>query len=338
MNFIGSKKRLFPFLFEGFQNIVGSDLSGIKFADLFSGTGIVSFKMMQKAQPETIIVNDSESFAYHLAMNRIGNYGDESVKTKGLEYLKAFNSTNPLVLPSGHYITRNFASERKYFTEDNAKKIDFFRKYMFREYHDEDMLFYYLMASLLEATDKIANVASVYEAYLKEYKKTALKPIKFREPLGFYQGNTKTDVSIHQRTVFDCLERMNSVDVIYLDPPYNHRNYASNYHVLNTVLNPDDPYLKGITGKNDYFKSPFNSKMKAHKAIYMAIEMASKKAKYVFVSYNDEGIVSEGDFVEMMKSLGKYNQFKVINQRYKADNNRKYKRRNTVEFLHCLTV
>ena len=46
-----------------------------------------------------------------------------------------------------------------------------------------------------------------------------------------------------------------SGDILYLDPPYNHRQYATNYHLLETIAKYDNPKIHGKTGFTGISKS-----------------------------------------------------------------------------------
>src|SRR5437867_7763349 len=79
-------------------------------------------------------------------------------------------------------------------------------------------------------------------------------------------------------------------DVLYLDPPYNHRQYGANYHVLETIAAYDSPQLKGVTGMRDYPRSRYCQTKEAAEALEDLIVNA--RAKHILLSYNDEGVLS----------------------------------------------
>jgi len=125
-------------------------------------------------------------------------------------------------------------------------------------------------------------------------------------------------------------------DILYLDPPYNHRQYATNYHLLETVAKYDNPKIHGKTGLREYEnqKSLYCSRTKVKKAFADLILKA--KAKYIFLSYNNEGLMTLDDIKEIMSQRGKYGHFTKDYNRFKADKteNRDYKATKTVEYLH----
>ena len=128
-----------------------------------------------------------------------------------------------------------------------------------------------------------------------------------------------------------------SGDILYLDPPYNARQYCSNYHLLETIARYDEPEIKGKTGlrANDNQKSVFCMSNKVEAAFSELIKNA--KFKYIFLSYNNEGLMSFETIERIMKKYGKYKVYMKEHHRYKADTARETKADRTVEFIHCLT-
>lgn len=127
-------------------------------------------------------------------------------------------------------------------------------------------------------------------------------------------------------------------DVLYLDPPYNARQYCANYHILETISKNDNPMIKGKTGLRDYSeqKSDFCSKRTVETAFENLIFDA--KFKYIFLSYNNEGIMSLDTIKSIMSKYGEYKVVTTEYRRFKADKegNRNHKASSMVEYLHCL--
>jgi adenine-specific DNA-methyltransferase len=127
-----------------------------------------------------------------------------------------------------------------------------------------------------------------------------------------------------------------SGDILYLDPPYNHRQYATNYHLLETIAKYDNPKIHGKTGLRDYDKqkSLYCSRTQVKKAFKDLILKA--KVKYIFLSYNNEGLMTLDDIKEIMSLRGKYGHFTKEYNRFKADKseNRNYIADKTTEYLH----
>lgn len=330
MNYIGSKYSLLSFLDETISKVCKfDDTSNVIFADLFAGTGVVGSYFRSKGYK--VISNDIQYYSYCLIRHLIVN--DYSVDSKLLDY---FNDLEPIE----GFIYDNYClgsgSGRNYFTDSNGKKCDAIRSELERLFLEkkinEDTYFYYL-ASLINSIDKYANTASVYGAFLKNLKKSALKEFKL-EPLDIIKGPKGL---AYNKEINQLITEING-DVLYLDPPYNERQYCANYHVLETIAKYDHPELKGKTGLRNYQKQ--KSEFCSKKTVEMAFEnlIVNAKFKYIFLSYNNEGLMSLETIKKIMSKYGDYSFFTKEYKRFKADKseNRNITADSTVEYLHCL--
>ena len=125
-------------------------------------------------------------------------------------------------------------------------------------------------------------------------------------------------------------------DVLYLDPPYNARQYGSNYHLLNTIAKYDKFIPNGKTGLREYERSRYCQKNEVAKVFESLVKNA--QFKYIFLSYNNEGLMSELQVKKVLQKYGKYDLVTTDYQRFKADKteNRNHKATETVEYLHIL--
>lgn len=328
MNYIGSKNKLSSFVISTIKETVGR-LDDKVFAELFAGTGIISRAL--KDQVKKIIVNDLEYYSYVLSKNYISN-------NSFFDYFSLFNFLEENISYSERDFifqeySENGKAERLYFSEYNGKLIDRIRKniqllYENREITEEQ--FFFCLASLLESADKHANTASVYGAYLKTLKKTAQKNMKLEAAL-FDIGKADTEV-YHQDS--NSLITKISGDILYLDPPYNARQYGANYHLLNTIALYDDFIPKGKTGLREYKKSSYCQKGMVKNVFDDLIKNA--EFKYIFISYNNEGLMSFSDIKEICSKYGHYDFVGKEYSRFKADSNREYSDDKTLEYLHIL--
>lgn len=326
MNYIGAKNKLLPFLDENITEVVGS-LKGKVFCDIFAGTGAVGRYF--KTRVSKIIANDIETYSYVLNKNYISNHQPIDAS----EFLDELNSLNGIE----GFIFENYAQggkeNRLYFSSENAKKIDAIRLKI-EEWKNKgqltDSIYYFLLASLLECADKVANTASVYGAYLKKLKKTALKPL-ILEPALFQINDNSHEV--FQKDSNDLIREIEG-DILYMDPPYNARQYGANYHLLNTIAIYDNFAPKGKTGMRSYKRSQYCSKASVSNAFEKLISQA--KFKYIFLSYNNEGLMSFDEIKNIMSRYGKYSVSSTNYQRFKADSNRENKADKTTEYLHIL--
>lgn len=332
MNYIGSKFTLSSFLEENIKQTIkendSKNLSECIFCDLFTGTAAVS--KIFKNQVSKIIANDKEYYSFVLAKNYIKNHKTIKRKNELIEILNNLEKVKSKI--SFNYSTCG-NEKRQYFSESNAMKIDAIRSKI-EEWKNEDFIneeeYFFLLASLLESADKVANTASVYGAFLKHIKKSAQKEIILK-PAEFDCGNTKS--VIFNEDANNIITKIKG-DILYLDPPYNSREYGANYHLLNTIALYDDFTPKGKTGLREYEKSNWCKKDKVYKELENLIKNAD--FKFIFLSYNDEGLLSLNQIKEIFEKYGKYDLKSKIYKRFKADNNRLNKKDDTTEYLHIL--
>ncbi len=119
--------------------------------------------------------------------------------------------------------------------------------------------------------------------------------------------------------------RVKGIDILYLDPPYNERQYAPNYHILETIAKWDKPKIKGVTGMRPYEeqKSEFCNAKTGIKALREIIE--KNNFKHLLLSYNDEGIMPEKEILKLFNKSGKREIAEQNYQRYKSNSNGKQK-------------
>ncbi|MFH0930465.1 MAG: DNA adenine methylase, partial [Candidatus Zixiibacteriota bacterium] len=280
MRFIGSKENLIFFIESVIQDM---EAKGKIFLDIFSGTTKVAQYFKKKGY--SIISNDNLYFSYILQKTYIENntlprflHLTQWLKQKRIyDYLKT-EVENIIIFLNNikgtkDYVFENYAPSgkyrRMYFSDDNAQKIDgilqtiswWKQSNLISEI--EEMI---LKTSIVEAIPSFSNISGTYGAYLKTWDKRALKPLILEVPQFILSTNQ------HYCFLKDANELVRDIetDILYLDPPYNMRQYISNYHVLETIAKNDKIELKGKTGlrKDDYlYKSMFSEKINCVKAL-----------------------------------------------------------------------
>jgi len=350
MNYIGSKLSLLEFLEESINKVVDKNCD--VFCDLFAGTGVVGRHFKKKGYK--IIANDIQYYSYVLNRHYIGNHKElkffklieEIPELKKIDlkdrknfvcsYLSDIRGVKGFIYKNYCFGgTKDKKEQRQYFSDGNAKRCDGIRQKI-EKWKTENLIssdeYYFLITSLIESVDKYANTASVYGAFLKKLKKTAQNSLIMKP--------AELIINEQEHKVFN--EDINEVskkvkgDILYLDPPYNHRQYATNYHLLETIAKYDNPKIHGKTGLRDYEnqKSSYCSRVQVKKTFKDLILKA--KVRYIFLSYNNEGLMTLDDIREIMSLRGKYGHFTKEYNRFKADKseNRNYTASKTLEYLH----
>ena len=330
MNYIGSKYSLPGFIENVIENVSGYKTGDNDvFADIFAGTGVVG--TAYKVKGAYVIANDIQYYSYVLNKHFI-----ENIPPLNSDLEPVLNSLKPLK----GFIYNNYCegsgSERNYFTNSNGQKCDAIRTFL-EEAHGAgkmtDAEYFYYLASLINSIDKYANTASVYAAFLKHIKKTAAKDFTL-SLLPVISGQSGI---VYNEDVNVLIKKI-SGDILYLDPPYNTRQYSANYHILETIAKYDNPALRGITGLRGYElqKSDFCSRRTASTALDTLIKNAD--FRYIFLSYNNEGLMSTDTIRDIMSAYGKYSIFTKEYKRFKADRdeNRRIAGSEVVEYIHCL--
>lgn len=330
MNYIGSKYSLLDFLQQTISKVTSLNPENhFVFADLFAGTGVVGAKY--KEDGCEVISNDIQYYSYVLNKHFIENC--EKIDLSLLEHLNGLKGKDGFIYKN---YCNGSGSGRNYFSDSNGRKCDAIRMELEKLKDagkiDEKTYFFYL-ASLLNSIDKYANTASVYGAFLKHIKKSAQKDF-ILEPLPIVKGIKGT---VYNDDVNSLITKIHG-DVLYLDPPYNARQYCANYHLLETIARYDSPKIKGVTGLRDYKEQ--KSKYCSSRTVCDVFDALIKNAdfKYIFLSYNNEGLMSLKEIESIMSKYGQYKQFTKEYKRFKADreDNRNTGANTTTEFLHCL--
>ena len=326
-NYIGSKYKLFPDILSIIYEKIGTnDISGMTVGDLFSGTGICSYNF--RILGANVISNDYEYYGYVIAQAF-----SCSVITDNI--IKKIENLNKLTPISG-IIHKNYGSERMFFTEKNAMKIDSMRISL-EKYKKNDEInlneYYYLLTCIMLAADKVANITSVYGAFLKQFKASALKDIEVKHLHLISKKNKKN--LVHNKNINDLVESDNQIyDIVYLDPPYNSRQYSKNYHVLNYIAMYKDIEIKGITGLlvNSNISSYCR---KGEVAAEFENLFACIKSKWLFMSYNSESLLSKKEIMKIMIKYGKVDCTEKVYKRFKSNSNGTQKE-TVIEYIFFL--
>lgn len=207
---------------------------------------------------------------------------------------------------------------RLYFSAANAAHIDGVRNGI-RELSasgDLSQLEHSVMLHhLILSSNKVANISGTYGYFLKKLSNTALRPISF-EPLDF--EFTQGEHSVMCGTIEENASKLQT-DAVYLDPPYTKRQYAGNYHILETLAQEDEPIAVGDGGLRPWKEqaSDFCYKRNAASAFRKTLEQLN--VPHVFVSYSQDGQVQEDELISIFSEFGKVKQHEQPYNRYRSN-------------------
>lgn len=305
--YLGNKYKLLPFI----TKVVEAECENVNtVADIFAGTGAVASAFTDKK----IITNDImySNYICHLAWFGSESYSEEKI----IELIMNYNA---MVVEQDNYMSENFANT--YFSLEDCRKIGFIRQDIEDRFVEEDINAReraLLITSLLYAMDKIANTCGHYDAYRQG--------VEFEKHLEL--SVPQPDETLNENNVcynMDTNELVADIeaDLVYIDPPYNSRQYCDAYHLLENVARWNKPEVFGVAKKMDRtsLKSDYCTQ-KATVAFEKLID--SIHAKYIMLSYNNmaekgndrsNAKISDEDIMRILQKKGTV---KVFIEDYKA--------------------
>lgn len=319
MRYLGSKETLTDSIRAILQN--HNLLHGnLVFFDAFCGMGSVADSL--KSIYNHIIVNDSLKCSIIFTRGRL--YANRcTFERLGFDPFTFFNENNNTF---HGFIYQNYSlggSERMYFSEENAARIDYFRMQI-EEWKEQaqitDEEYVYLLACLLESVSDVSNTAGVYGAFLKHWDKRALKPIVFSK-IDSYEG--QCDIVESQNDQIENIISDIECDILYLDPPYTQNQYGTQYHLLETLILNDNPPISRVTGSRPTTPMRSNWSKIYHAHILFEKVVAETKASHIVLSYNNDGFMSKDYIEKTLKSLGIEETYDCVTIDYKKYNNKK---------------
>lgn len=316
MRYLGNKESILTEISDLLES-QGLLKDGFSFFDAFCGSGSVSdyFKSYYD-----IIINDNLTWSVKYAKGRVCalTCTFDKLGFDPFEYLNANENTVQ------GFMYRNYSpteSARMYFTPENAGRIDYFRNQI-EDWKNENLLseeeYCYLIACLIESVSDVSNTAGVYGAFLKKWDSRATKRIVFNK-VDFRPARYKS-IRTYNAKIEDIIEEV-ECDILYLDPPYTQNQYGTQYHLLETLVLYDNPSISKVTGSRSTapMRSDWSKEYKAN--ILFDRILAKTKAKYIVLSYNNDGFMSKEYIEAAMKRYGKPETFVCKKIAYKKYQN-----------------
>lgn len=305
--YLGNKYKLLPFI----TKVVEEECANVNtVADIFAGTGAVASAFTDKK----LITNDImySNYICHLAWFGSEGYSEEKIINLIMDY-------NDMIVEQDNYMSENFANT--YFSLEDCRKIGFIRQDVEERFSKGELNAReraLLITSLLYAMDKIANTCGHYDAYRQG--------VEFEKHLEL--SVPQPDMNLNENNVcynMDANELVADIeaDLVYIDPPYNSRQYSDAYHLLENVARWNKPEVFGVAKKMDRtsLKSDYCTQ-KAAVAFEKLID--SIHAKYIILSYNNmaekgndrsNAKISDADIMRILQKKGTV---KVFAEDYKA--------------------
>lgn len=353
MRYIGNKTRLLDFIEEVLKDRgIAPGLA----VDPFTGTASVARALKQANH--RVVAGDIMEYGHvfaraYVATSELPSFGGIAAELNGdpPTLRGAIAALDRLSGEPGfiheHYSPAGTAAAehgRMYFTPENAARIDVVRSKIqqWRDADDIDDAGYYLLtAALIEAADRVANTAGVYAAFIKSWQPNADRPLELRVPepvLGQGSRATRGDAAT-------LLEELGPCDLLYLDPPYNDRQYPGYYHIPELLAEgwfDEEPELRGKTGllPDADKRSDWSRRTRCEAALEELL--ARSEFRYLVMSYNSEGLIGEAAIERLLKKYGRastYRRYTRNYRRYRSDSDgeeRRYSGDSVREYLYCV--
>lgn len=305
--YLGNKYKLLPFI----KCVVDSECKNIEVViDIFAGTGAVASAFQDKQ----LITND---IMYSNYICNFAWFSSRRYSKRKLEHI--IDKYNEMTVTEENYMTKNFSDT--YFSHDDCAKIGFIRedieiKYANKEINERERAI--LITSLLYGMDKIAKTCGHYDSYRQGVEFDMHLELSLPEAS---KDNNKNNKCFN--TDSNELVRKIKGDLVYIDPPYNSRQYCDAYHLLENVARWDKPEVYGVAKKMD--RTSLKSKYCTKSAAEAFEDLVSHlKCKYIVLSYNNmekkgndrsNARISDEDIFRILSAKG---EVKVFSEEYKA--------------------
>lgn len=352
ITYIGNKRRLLPFLYKGFSRVqekVGK--KKLVVFDGFAGSGAAA--RLLKAFASEIHVNDLEDYTETINRAYLANKSD--VEIDELEKYIGWLNNNKLKTrrKTPGFIEKNYApkddnnvqdGERVFYTNTNAKIIDNVRRLIDKV---PEQYRHFCLASLLIKASVHTNTSGVFKGFHKRNGnghfggngENALTRIKKEITLDTpIFSEFECPVFVYKRDVNELVRdnRLPTFDLVYYDPPYNQHPYGSNYFMLNIINGGKKVEIQdGVSGiAKDWNRSAYNKRKIAEEA--MDRLLADTRARFIMISYNDEGIIPIESFKNILSRYGKWNLMEQDYNTYRGSRNLRERNIKVKELLWIL--
>jgi adenine-specific DNA-methyltransferase len=303
IKYIGSKRLLVPAILE-----IVRGLAGVRSViDLFSGTSRVGHAL--KGAGFRVLANDHNAYGATIARCYV-QADAEDVVHDAERLVREFNH-----LPGvSGYFTDTFCIRSRFFQPKNGESVDAIREAIARKALPPE-LEAVMLVSLMEAADRVDSTTGVQMAYLKEWAARASNDLQLRVPEVLPQARYGKGAA-HELDALVAVEALEA-DLLYLDPPYNQHKYLGNYHIWESLVRWDKPEVYGVACKRVDCRtrgSVFNSRPQIMAAMRKVV--TSARAKYLVVSFSNEGYIAREEMEALLRERGHVTVFERDFKRY----------------------
>jgi len=302
--------------------------AGAPVADPMCGTATVAGALASAGHP--VLAGDELTFAVQHARVRLLLPAPPPFALLG-GYRCVLETLNALPGAAGFFhreygdagSPRNGCKPRAYFSPANAARIDAVRDRMRAWWRagaltplERDLLHH----DLILAVNRVANIAGTYGYYRSQWNRAALQPLELRPST--FTAEAGPHHTVLQGKVEETVGAL-AAEVVYLDPPYTKRQYAGNYHVLETLAVGDEPEPVGEGGLRDWYGqySAFCSKRLVHDAFRTVLRRV--RAPHVLLSYSEDGLVAPDELLALLGEFGEVRRRDVEVGRFRSNGGRK---------------
>jgi adenine-specific DNA-methyltransferase len=256
--------------------------------------------------------------------------------------------------PTVGFISRYFSpaggeesAGRMYFTPANAGRIDAAREELSRWRSAGDIsddAYYLLLAAIIEGADRVANTAGVYASYMKKWQPNARRSfdVVVEDPVA---GAERAEAHLMDAT--EAARSIGEVDLLYIDPPYNSRQYVAYYHIPEILArgwSDAPPAIRGKVGllAGEEGRSQWSHGRRVGKLFASLLEATT--ARHALVSFNSEGHLEPETLLSLLEKAsidGQVSHFSQRYRRYRADSDREgrhYHRDIALEHLYMVRL
>lgn len=299
--YLGNKHKLLKII----DKIIQENCTNVKtFCDIFAGTGVVGNFFNKKYD----IISNDLLFSNFVALQSFLETRDLGNLQEKIDHLNSLT-------PTANYYSENFGNN--YFSLENAMKIGTIREEIDKIAENENQK-NLLITSLIYASDKAANTVGHYDAFRK--KMDMLKPLELLMPV--IQTENNQNNKVYNQDANQLITEIES-DVLYIDPPYNSRQYSDAYHLLENLAENKKPKVFGKAKKMDREKIKSNYCTKEATNSFQDL-IYKAKTRYILVSYNNTGEKKDGrsnariSDKEIIRILEKRGKTQIFEKEYKA--------------------